>query len=109
MSVTAQFRVETDNELQSALEQPVIDAERIIRDVVERHRRPPSLRDSVHAIFRADASGEPAVYLIFNLNEDDHEPGRIDELSKLSSAIVRELLDNQLAYWPYIRFDAGKN
>jgi hypothetical protein len=109
MASILKFNIETKNQLGTTPNQPIDDAARIIRGVLGHLKRPPNLEDVVNVTFQNDASGDQAVYLIFQLKDDEKSPEKIDELGKLSRTVVAELLNKKLSFWPYVRFDIARS
>ncbi|HEX9904641.1 MAG TPA: hypothetical protein VGA77_06725 [Propylenella sp.] len=80
------------------------EEERQISQIVGRHPLPPSVRE-VQYSFGEDSTGNPAVWIVYVV-EDDQDPSqrRISELNELATTVRNEILRSDIERWPYVQF-----
>jgi len=90
----------------AALAQPV-PQEATIREVLNSIPLPEGIKLE-RLEFRDDSTGDPALFLIYSIDESlKSDEERVQDLSVLSKAVRSRLRDIDLALFPYLRFVAA--
>jgi hypothetical protein len=81
-----------------------VDEVRNIHDIVKKRRTPEGVRD-FEVRFGTDATGAPAVWIWFLVDEDANpSPEKVSQLTEFGNLVRSDLLQSNLRYWPYIDF-----
>jgi hypothetical protein len=90
---------------------PPTDAERRLLDAIIRqhaHELPEGVR-SVEFEFGEDATGDPAVWILFRVGADvQPTSAKIDEIDNLAQTMKSEIIGAGAGHWPYVRIQVGE-
>jgi hypothetical protein len=76
---------------------------RKIHEVVKRHTFPRTVKPKFEVNFGEDSSGQRAVWIWFFVDEDlKPSEAKISELTNFVSSVRSDLLNADLAFWPYV-------
>src|SRR5882724_9203438 len=76
---------------------------RKIHEVIKRHTFPRTVKPKFEVNFGEDSSGQRAVWIWFSVDEDlKPSEAKISELTNFISSVRSDLLNADLAFWPYV-------
>lgn len=75
-----------------------------IHALLRRRRLPPSVRGFALE-FGEDSTGDPAVWIWFEVDDDLRPSSRkLEELSELARSVTADILKKDFGRWPYVGF-----